>query len=220
MLRPDTPLDRAAESLASGLAAGMTRRSLLGRLGAAVLGAVGGGAVAAAVAPEEAEAFHFCGHIFTTDSCPSPFRLPRIDRKGYPLRPRDGKRIDNLGRLVNAAGYPVNATGSSAPRTGRQAPPQGAAHADLPGLGSRALPYRGPNPGLVVPLLQRSDPEARRLLLQVETEDQRGRSAPRILLRAPERVLRHVLRHGDPVLIEAAVVTAALVAGISGAWSP
>lgn len=110
-MRPNTPLDRAAEALASGLAAGMTRRSFLGRLGAAVLGAVGGGAVAAAVAPEEAEAFHFCGHIFTTDSCPSPFRLPRINRLGYPLRPRDGKPIDNLGRRVNGSGYPVDEAG-------------------------------------------------------------------------------------------------------------
>jgi len=90
----------------------MTRRSFLGRLGAAVLGAVGGGAVAAAVAPEEAEAFHFCGHIFTTDSCPSPFRLPRIDRRGYPLRPGDGNPIDNLGRLVDDSGYPVGKGGA------------------------------------------------------------------------------------------------------------
>ena len=198
----------------------MTRRSFLGRLGAAVLGAVGGGGVAAAVAPEEAEAFHFCGHIFTTDSCPSPFRLPRINRLGYPLRPRDGRSIDNLGRLVNGSGYPVNEAGVR-----------------LVGPDGRPLP-KGPRTricqdwvperfhidariqGCVVSVLQPPDPEARRLLLPVEAKDQRGCCASRVLLRAPERVLRHVLRHGDPVLIEAAVVTAALVAGISGAWSP
>jgi hypothetical protein len=109
--RPDDVLTEAGESLATGFATGMTRRSFLGRLGAAMLGIVGGSAVAAAVRPEDASAFHFCGHIFTTGSCPSPYRLPRIDRKGYPLRPRDGKPVDNLGRLVNANNYPVDERG-------------------------------------------------------------------------------------------------------------
>ena len=36
------------------------------------------------VAPGEAEAYHFCGHIYTTDSCPHPTGLPRIDAKGLP----------------------------------------------------------------------------------------------------------------------------------------
>jgi hypothetical protein len=109
--RPDEVLAEAGESLATGFATGMTRRSFLGRLGAAMLGIVGGSAVAAAVRPEDASAYHFCGHIFTTGSCPSPYRLPRIDRRGYPLRPRDGKPVDNLGRLVNANGYPVDERG-------------------------------------------------------------------------------------------------------------
>ena len=111
MRPPDEVLDGAAEALATGLAAGMTRRSFLGRLGAAVMAAVGGSAVAAAVAPEDAEAFHFCGHIYTTGSCPTPYRRPRIDRRGYPLRPRDGRPIDNLGRLIDADGYPVDELG-------------------------------------------------------------------------------------------------------------
>ena len=45
-----------------------------------------------AVKPDEAEAFHICGHIWTTGSCPSPLGLPRVDRNGYPLRPSDGRR--------------------------------------------------------------------------------------------------------------------------------
>jgi hypothetical protein len=108
----DGLLDDAGETLATGLAAGMTRRSFLGRLGAVTLGLVGGSTVAAAVKTEKAEAFHFCGHIWTTGSCPSPLGLPRIDRKGYPLRPRDGRRIDNLGRLVNREGYPIDEEGA------------------------------------------------------------------------------------------------------------
>lgn len=90
----------------------MTRRSFLGRLGGAMLAATGGAAVAAAVKPEDAEAFHLCGHIWTTGSCPSPYTLPRIDRNGYPLRPSDGRRIDNLGRLVNSSGLPIDESGA------------------------------------------------------------------------------------------------------------
>lgn len=111
MRRPDELLDDAGEALSTSLATGMTRRSFLGRLGAVALGIVGGGAVAAAVRPEDASAYHFCGHIFTTGSCPSPYRLPRIDKRGYPLRPRDGRPIDNLGRLVNKNGYPIGGRG-------------------------------------------------------------------------------------------------------------
>jgi hypothetical protein len=110
MRRPDAVFDEAAARLSTDLATGMTRRSFLARLGRFVLATLGGSTVAAAVA-EDAEAFHFCGHIYTTGSCPTPYRLPRIDRQGYPLRPKDGKPIDNLGRLVNANGYPVNGAG-------------------------------------------------------------------------------------------------------------
>jgi hypothetical protein len=110
MRRPDAALDEAAARLSADLATGMTRRSFLGRLGRFVLATVGGASVSAAVA-DDADAFHFCGHIFTTGSCPTPYLLPRIDRRGYPLRPKDGKPIDNLGRLVNANGYPVNEAG-------------------------------------------------------------------------------------------------------------
>ena len=76
-----------------------------------MLAVTGGAAVAAAVRPEESEAFHLCGHIWTTGSCPNPLGLPRIDRHGYPLRPGDGRPIDNLGRLVNAEGYAIDSVG-------------------------------------------------------------------------------------------------------------
>jgi hypothetical protein len=110
MRRPDEILDGAARSLSARLASGMTRRSFLGRMGGAVLAATGGAAVAAAVKPEESEAFHFCGHIWTTGSCPSPLGHPRIDRHGFPLR-LDGRPIDNLGRPVNAKGFAVDDSG-------------------------------------------------------------------------------------------------------------
>jgi hypothetical protein len=111
MRRPDELLDHAAASLSSELATGITRRSFLGRIGAAVMTAMGGASVAAALAPEKAEAFHLCGHIWTTGSCPSPNPLPRIDRLGYPIRVADARPVDNLGRLVDAGGFPVNEVG-------------------------------------------------------------------------------------------------------------
>jgi hypothetical protein len=111
MRRPEALVDDAARGLSTRLASGLTRRSFLGRMGGALLALMGGGAVAAAVRPEESEAFHLCGHIWTTGSCPSPLGMPRIDKRGYPIRPSDGRPIDNLGRLVNRNGYPINASG-------------------------------------------------------------------------------------------------------------
>lgn len=111
MRRPEAMLDEAGGALAAGLASGLTRRSFLGRVGAVILGAVGGSAVAAAVKPDEAEAFHLCGHIWTTGSCPTPYTLPRIDRNGFPIRPKDARPIDNLGRLVDSNGFPSTESG-------------------------------------------------------------------------------------------------------------
>jgi hypothetical protein len=111
-MSPRELLDDAATALSTELANGYTRRSFLGRVGAFVTALVGGSAIAAAVKPDEAEAFHICGHIWTTGSCPSPLGLPRIDREGFPIRPADGRPVDNLGRLVNADGFPVEEDGT------------------------------------------------------------------------------------------------------------
>jgi hypothetical protein len=111
--RGASQLDRQAEKLSAKLAESTTRLSFLGRLGAAALAVAGGSAVAAAVKPDDAEAFHFCGHIWTTGSCPSPYPpLSRIDRKGFPLHPHSGKPIDNLGRVVDSSGYALDGRGN------------------------------------------------------------------------------------------------------------
>jgi hypothetical protein len=102
--------DRIAHALDS-LARDTSRRGFLARVGGALFAATAGGVVAKAVKPGEADAFHFCGHIFTTGSCPHPTGLPRIDARGLPLR-SDGTPVDNLGRLVNGSGEPVNEDGS------------------------------------------------------------------------------------------------------------
>ena len=68
--------------------------------------------MSAALKTQSAEAFHFCGHIYTTGSCPHPTGLPRIDAFGFPLRARDGKPVDDLGRPVDSADRPIDARGN------------------------------------------------------------------------------------------------------------
>jgi hypothetical protein len=94
-----------------GLAGDTSRRGFLSRLSGALVAGSVGGLVARAVKPGEADAYHFCGHTFTTGSCPHPLGMPRIDGSGYPVHPSDGKPIDNIGRRVNSAGVPVDGGG-------------------------------------------------------------------------------------------------------------
>jgi hypothetical protein len=97
--------------LTDRLAAGTSRRGFLSRVSGAVMGLTGAATAASLVEPGDAEAFHFCGHLYTTDSCPHPTGLPRIDRKGYPLRAKDGHALDDLGRLIDSSGRAVDEDG-------------------------------------------------------------------------------------------------------------
>jgi hypothetical protein len=97
--------------IAEGLAASTSRRGFLARTARLLAVVAGGSAVGALVSPDEAEAFHFCGHVYTTDSCPHPTGLPLIDALGFPLRAADGHPVDDLGRPVDAEGRPVDANG-------------------------------------------------------------------------------------------------------------
>lgn len=98
-------------ALTDELAASTSRRGFLARVSRMLAAAAGAGAVSTLVKPGEADAFHFCGHIYTTDSCPHPTGLPRVDAAGYPLRATDGHPVDDLGRPVNADGQPVDGIG-------------------------------------------------------------------------------------------------------------
>lgn len=100
-------VSRAVESLAGDT----SRRGFLARVGGAITALTAGGLVARAVRPGEADAYHFCGHTYTTGSCLHPAGLPRIDGHGYPLRASDGQPVDNLGRAVNRKGEPLNSKG-------------------------------------------------------------------------------------------------------------
>jgi hypothetical protein len=98
--------------LADAVAEQSSRRGFLARVGAAVMGVAGARTVGSLVAPGDAEAYHFCGHIYTTDSCPHPTGLPRIDATGLPLKAKDGRPVDDLGRYVNELGQPVDEDGN------------------------------------------------------------------------------------------------------------
>ena len=97
-------LDRLTDSLARDtLAAGVPRA---GR--GALVALTAARPSATLIEPGDSEAFHFCGHTYTTGSCPHPTGLPRIDSRGFPLRASDGQPIDDIGRPVNGEGQPVD----------------------------------------------------------------------------------------------------------------
>jgi hypothetical protein len=102
---------RVSDALES-LAGDTSRRGFLARLGGALMAATAGATVARLVKPGDADAFHFCGHTYTTGSCVHPLGLPRLDSHGYPVRPGDGRRVDDIGRLVNHDGLPIDEDGS------------------------------------------------------------------------------------------------------------
>ncbi len=104
--------DRSPEpSATERLAQGTSRRGFLSKASKVLMVAVGGSAVTAALDPEESDAYHFCGHTYTTGSCPHPTGLPRIDARGLPLRAKDGAPIDNLGRPIDDEGRPLDEDG-------------------------------------------------------------------------------------------------------------
>jgi hypothetical protein len=115
---PEGPVERGARSLSRRLASGTTRRSFLAGVASGVLAALGLRAAEAGAAPLPGTErirggwYGFCGHYFTTGSCPGPYELPRVDARGYPVRPADGRPIDNLGRLVDGLGRPVDRAGA------------------------------------------------------------------------------------------------------------
>jgi hypothetical protein len=104
--------ERWGVAAADASSAGASRRSFLLRAGGVAAAVTGAGAVGAMVRPGDAQAYHFCGHIYTTDGCPHPTGLPRIDRRGLPLRARDGRPVDDLGRVIDRHGRPLGADGA------------------------------------------------------------------------------------------------------------
>lgn len=90
-----------------------SRRGFLARTAEALIGLAGTGiALDRLGGSADAETYYtFCGHTWTTASCPHPLGLPRVDAYGYPVRPSDGRPVDDLGRLVDKRGRPINEHG-------------------------------------------------------------------------------------------------------------
>jgi hypothetical protein len=96
-------LHRLLERMEVELAARSSRRSFLARLGRGLTVLAAGPFAAVALGSERAEAFHLCGHIFTTGSCPHPYHpFSRIDRHGFPVHPKFGYPVDDEGRLYES----------------------------------------------------------------------------------------------------------------------
>src|ERR687895_634031 len=95
--------DAITENASTALAARTSRRSFFGKLGAGFVAFVGGPFVAIALRPNRAEAYHICGHTYTTGSCPHPFQpRSRVDKYGYPLHPKKGWPIDDKGEIYTS----------------------------------------------------------------------------------------------------------------------
>ena len=76
---------RIRSSFSDAIARDTSRRGFLARVGGALVALTAARTVGTLIEPGDSEAFHFCGHTFTTGSCPHPTGLPRIDSRGFPL---------------------------------------------------------------------------------------------------------------------------------------
>lgn len=96
-------LEDVVERSTARLAMRTSRRSFLGRAGRTLIALAGGSFVAAALDPQRAEAFHICGHTYTTGSCPHPYYPhTRLDQAGYALHPVYGYPVDDHGKLYTS----------------------------------------------------------------------------------------------------------------------
>ena len=120
------PRGRPCLASATGSRRGTSRRGFLSRVSRRRAGADGRRRRSAGWSrPGEAEAYHFCGHIYTTDSCPHPTGLPRIDSRGLPAARARRPPVDDLGRssTPTAARSTRTAARSPTPTAGRCRPP-------------------------------------------------------------------------------------------------
>src|SRR4051812_7516892 len=224
--------------LADGLARSTSRRGFLARASRLLALAAGGTPGTPLVKPRGADAVPLFGHNYTTDSWPPPPGVPPVDAHAHPPRPGpppDGAAADRRQRLPAARlrrpsrrrPRPPGRRAWTAARRRREADarprrPSAATCKAQPGVRARSRDedrQASPRGRRVVPLLRRSCQEAGRLLHVYAEPDQRRRCTDRVLLRRPARLLRHVLRHEDPVLTWS-LLAVACVAGIAGTWSP
>ena len=124
----------AAGRAADVLAAGTSRRGFLSRVAGGVMAVAGARTAGSLVKPGEAEAYHFCGHIYTTDSartrpgCRASTRRAARSRAEEP-RSTTWAAIDPQGLPIDEQGKPLLDT------DGRRLPP--APHAGMPAVARR-----------------------------------------------------------------------------------
>ena len=199
-------LKRSARTTSVELASRTSRRSFLGRLGVGIVALVGGPYVAAALRPERAEAYHICGHTYTTDSCPHPYRpLSRVDKYGYPVHPKYGYPVDDNGDIYKSKR------------------PDPTAH--VSGGRRREVPVHRQSS-----LRRRMEPVLRGRIRRIADCCSYSRrringdaSVTGLLLQRHEGVLHRLSRHQRPLLNEwllAILVIASVVGGISTLFGP
>ena len=183
-----------------------------------------GGAARAGAARRGRGLHNFCGHTYTTGSCPHPTGLPRVDRHGLPLRAaRRRSRSTTSAARSTAQATRSTSDGQPLPTpTGAPLPP--APRTPVCAAAGEQLRLR---PRRSTASWYRCCGGRVRKLMDCcalhRAAHQRRRRADRLLLRGPQRVLRHVLPDEGAVLSGADVACAALtalVAGVTGAWSP
>ena len=187
--------------IADAVAAASSRRGFLARVGAAVMGVAGARTVGSLVAPGEAEAYHFCGHIYTTDSLPAPDRAAADRRQGPPAEGRGRPAASTTSAATSTPPARRSTTTARRSTDADGAPlPSGDAHA---GLRRRRRPSYGFKPHIDGAWYRCCGGHVRKLVDccgYVHNRDQRRQGADRLLLQRPQGVLRHVLRHEGQVL--------------------
>ena len=115
-----------ASSAASRRASRATRRGAASwpASGGALMAATAGGVVSKAVKPGEADAYHFCGHTFTTGSCPHPQRAAADRRPRLPAAARTASRsTTSAGRSTTRASRSTATASVKRDPDGRPLPP-------------------------------------------------------------------------------------------------
>ena len=177
--------------------------------------------VGSLVAPGEAEAYHFCGHIYTTDSCPHPTGLPRIDSKGRPLRAKDGHRVDDLGPAHRPRRRSGRRGRQAAHRRRGRAAARRLAHAGLQGRrralrnGARRSTARGT--AAAAGTCASSSTAAPTTTTASTATARCGATATRAGACSASCTSR---RRSRAEVLTWALAAAALAAGVTGAWSP
>ena len=214
-------LGRALDSLAGDT----SRRGFLARVGGALTALTAGGLVGQGDQARRGRGLPLLRPHLHHRLLPPPDRgLPRIDRHGYPLRRRatGSRSTTSAARSTTAASR--SSTDGKALRDpdGRPLPP--APRTKVCERDGAELRLRAPRRRRLVPLLRRPRAQARRLLLATSDKRINGDQALEGYCYAgPQGVLRHVLPDQGALLsgaLEITLAAAALLAGLTGTWSP